>query len=152
MKVDSEGVTFTIKNTGTVTGTETAQLYIGKKSDTIFRPIRELKGFKRNELLPGQQKEVRIPFDDKTFRFYDIRTDSWEIESGSYQIMVGKDAEHMLLEDTLKVKGTVSSGGYNKEELPEYFSGQIQDVSDEKFRLLYGREIPDGSWSGEILS
>ena len=37
-----------------------------------------------------------------------------------------------------------------KEELPEYFSGKIKDISDEKFRILYGREIPDGSWSGEI--
>ena len=143
-------MTFTIENTGNVTGAEIAQLYIGKKSDTVFRPARELKGFARVELSPGQQKEVRIPFDDKTFRFYDTRTDSWEIESGVYQIMVGKDAEHMVLEDALEVKGTVDNGGYNKEELPEYFSGQIREVSDEKFRLLYGREIPDGSWSGEI--
>ena len=150
LKVDSEGVTFTIENTGNVTGAEIAQLYIGKKSDTVFRPVRELKGFARVELSPGQQKEVRIPFDDKTFRFYDTRTDSWEIESGVYRIMVGKDAEHMALEDALEVKGTVNNGGYNKEELPEYFSGQIREISDEKFRILYGREIPDGSWSGEI--
>ena len=150
LKVDSEGVTFTIENTGNVTGAEIAQLYIGKKSDTVFRPARELKGFARVELSPGQQKEVRIPFDDKTFRFYDTRTDSWEIESGIYQVMVGTDAEHMVLKDTLEVKGTVNNGGYNKEELPEYFSGQIREISDEKFRILYGREIPDGSWSGEI--
>ena len=150
LKVDSEGVTFTIENTGNVTGAEIAQLYIGKKSDTVFRPARELKGFARVELSPGQQKEVRIPFDDKTFRFYDTRTDSWEIESGIYQVMVGTDAEHMVLKDTLEVKGTVDNGDYHREELPEYFSGQIREVSDEKFRLLYGREIPDGSWSGEI--
>ena len=150
LKVDSEGVTFTIENTGNVTGVEIAQLYIGKKSDTVFRPVRELKGFARVELSPGQQKEVRIPFDDKTFRFYDTRTDTWEIESGVYQIMVGKDAEHMVLADMLEVKGTVANGGYNKEELPEYFSGQIREISDEKFRILYGREVPDGSWSGEI--
>lgn len=150
LKVDPEGVTFTIENTGNVTGAEIAQLYIGKKSDTVFRPVRELKGFARTELSPGQQKEVRIPFDDKTFRFYDTRTDTWEIESGVYQIMVGKDAEHMVLEDSLEVTGTVDNGGYSKEELPEYFSGQIREISDEKFRILYGREIPDGSWSGEI--
>ncbi len=150
LKVDAEGVTFTIENTGNVTGAEIAQLYIGKKSDTIFRPVRELKGFTRVELSPGQQKEVRIPFDDKTFRFYDTRTDSWETESGAYQIMVGKDAEHMLLEDTLEVKGTVENGGYKKEELPEYFSGKIKDISDEEFKCLYRKEVPDGSWSGEI--
>ena len=150
LKIDTEGVTFTIKNTGNVSGTEIAQLYVGKSSETVFRPVRELKGFVRVELQPGEEKEVRIGFDDKTFRFYDTRTDSWEIESGTYQIMIGENAQQMVLEGTLDVKGTVENGGYKKEELPEYFNGKIKDISDEKFRILYGREIPDGSWSGEI--
>ena len=92
LKVSSEGVKFIVKNTGNVAGTEITQLYVGKQSDTIFRPVRELKGFKRVELEPGEEKE----------------------------------------------------------EIPEYFSGQIKDISDEKFTRLYGREILDGSWSGEI--
>ena len=150
LKVSSEGVKFTVKNTGNVAGTEITQLYVGKQSDTIFRPVRELKGFKRVELEPGEEKEVCILFDDKSFRFYDTRTDSWEIESGTYQIMIGENAEHMLLEGTLDVVGTVENGGYKKEEMPEYFSGQIKDISDEEFTRLYGREVPDGSWSGEI--
>lgn len=150
LKIDAEGVTFTIKNTGNVAGTEIAQLYVGKSSETVFRPVRELKGFVRVELQPGEEKEVRIGFDDKTFRFYDTRTDSWEIESGTYQIMIGENAQQMVLEGALDVKGTVENGGYKKEELPEYFSGKIKDISDEKFRILYGKEIPDGSWSGEI--
>ena len=150
LKIYTEGVTFTIKNTGNVSGTEIAQLYVGKSSETVFRPVRELKGFVRVELQPGEEKEVRIGFDDKTFRFYDTRTDSWEIESGTYQIMIGENAQQMVLEGALDVKGTVENGGYKKEELPEYFSGKIKDISDEKFRILYGREIPDGSWSGEI--
>ena len=150
LKVSSEGVKFIVKNTGNVAGTEITQLYVGKQSDTIFRPVRELKGFKRVELEPGEEKEAQILFDDNSFRFYDTRTDSWEIESGTYQIMIGENAEHMLLEDTLDVVGTVENGGYKKEEMPEYFSGQIKDISDEEFTRLYGREIPDGSWSGEI--
>ena len=150
LKIDTEGVTFTIKNTGNVAGTKIAQLYVVKSSETVFRPVRELKGFVRVELQPGEEKEVRIGFDDKTFRFYDTRTDSWEIESGTYQIMIGENAQQMVLEGALDVKGTVENGGYKKEELPEYFSGKIKDISDEKFRILYGREIPDGSWSGEI--
>ena len=150
LKVSSEGVKFTVKNTGNVAGTEITQLYVGKQSDTIFRPVRELKGFKRVELEPGEEKEVCILFDDKSFRFYDTRTDSWETETGTYQIMIGENAEHMLLEGTLEVEGTVENGAYKKEEMPEYFSGQIKEISDEEFTRLYGREIPDGSWSGEI--
>ena len=148
--VDKDGVTFTIKNTGDVEGTEIAQLYVGKKSETIFRPVRELKGFARVTLAPGEEKSVHIAFDDKTFRFYDTRTDTWEVESGNYQIMVGTDADTMVLVGSLDVAGTVAEGGYSKEILPEYFSGKIENVDDIEYRELYGREIPDGSWSGEI--
>lgn len=150
LKVDDSGVTFQIRNTGKTAGTEIAQLYVGRKSDTVFRPVRELKGFARVTLEPGESKTVHIGFDDKTFRFYDTRTNTWEIETGDYEIMVGSDAQTMLLEDKLYVAGTVSEGGYEKEKMPEYFNGKIRAVDNDTFRLLYGREIPDGSWSGEI--
>lgn len=150
LKLSEQGVTFHIENTGNMTGAEVAQLYVGKKSDTVFRPIRELKGFKRIVLAPGEKKEVTIPFDDKTFRFFDTRTNTWEIESGEYQIMIGTDAETMQLQAPLFVKGTVEDGPYHREEMPEYFSGKVMEVGDEAFERLYGRPIPDGSWSGEI--
>ncbi len=150
LKVDEKGVTFTIQNTGAVAGTEVAQLYVGKQSDTVFRPIRELKGFARVTLEPGEKKDVQIAFDDKTFRFFDTRTNTWEVEAGVYQIMIGKDAENMVLQGEVSMEGTVAQGGYSKAELPEYFSGKIENVGDDVYRKLYGREIPDGSWSGEI--
>lgn len=150
LKVEEDGVSFTIRNDGDVRGTEIPQLYVGRSSDTVFRPVRELKGFCRVTLEPGEEKEVSIAFDDKTFRFYDTRTDSWEIESGEYQIMIGCNAEEMLLEGSLTVEGTVKAGKYNKEEMPEYFTGHIEQVGDDEFQKLYEREIPDGSWSGEI--
>lgn len=150
LKVNDSEVSFQIKNTGKTTGTEIAQLYVGRKSDTVFRPVRELKGFARVTLKPGEVKTVHIKFDDKAFRFYDTRTNTWEIETGDYEIMVGSDAQTMLLEDKLYVAGTVSEGGYEKEKMPEYFNGKIRAIDSETFRLLYGREIPDGSWSGEI--
>ena len=150
LKISEEGVTFSIENTGNVAGAEVAQLYVGKKSDTVFRPVRELKGFQRVVLEPGEKKEVTIPFEDKTFRFYDTRTDTWEIESGEYRIMIGTDAETMQLEASMQVAGTVADGPYKKEEMPEYFSGKVKAVGDEAFEKLYGRPVPDGSWSGEI--
>ena len=50
--------------------------------------------------------------------------------------MIGENAQQMVLEGALDVKGTVENGGYKKEELPEYFSGKIKDISDEKLRIL----------------
>lgn len=150
LKVNEQGVTFGIENTGDVAGAEVAQLYIGKKSDTVFRPVRELKGFKRVVLAPGEETEITIPFDDKTFRFFDTRTNTWEIESGEYQIMIGTDAETMQLQAPMQVNGTVAEGPYRRDKMPEYFSGKVKVVGDEAFEQLYGRPIPDGSWSGEI--
>lgn len=150
LQVTDEGVTFTLKNTGDVTGAEVAQLYVGRESDTVFRPVRELKGFAKVELAPGEEKTVQIPFDDKTFRFFDTRTDSWEIESGVYHIMVAANAEDIRLTADHTVVGTVNNGKYSRETLPEYFSGEIQNISDEKYQLLYEKEIPDGHWTKEI--
>lgn len=148
--IDKDKVTFTLKNTGSCDGTEIAQLYVGKQSETIFRPVRELKGFIRIFLKAGEEKEVSIAFDDKTFRFFDTRTNTWEIETGNYRIMIGTNAENMVLDGVLEVAGTVMGGSYSKAALPEYFSGKIEKIGDSEYRLLYGREIPDGSWSGEI--
>ncbi len=150
LKITEKGVRFRIANVGEREGAEVAQLYVGRQSETVFRPLRELKGFVRVMLQPGESKTVEIPFDDKSFRFYDVRTNTWEIESGAYTISVGKDANTMALSGTLMVTGTVDAGGYNKEALPDYFSGKITNVGDAEFTVLYGREIPDGSWHGEI--
>ncbi len=150
LKASEKEVSFKIKNTGAVAGTEVAQLYIGKESETLFRPVKELKGFARVELEAGEEKEVVIALDDKAFRFFDTRTNTWEIESGSYRIMVGRNAETTELSMELSIAGTVAEGPYSKEMLPSYFSGEITAVGGEEFKGLYGSEIPDGSWTGEI--
>ena len=150
LTVNEKEVCFTMKNTGDMDGTEIPQLYIGRSSDTIFRPRKELKGFRRVFLKSGEEKKIIIPLDDKAFRFYDVRTNTWETESGTYHIMVGKNAENVELEADVTVVGTVSEGGYRKELLPNYFSGTITKIGDEEFKNLYGRTLPEGGWSGEI--
>ena len=148
--VDEAGVTVTVKNTGAMDGAETVQLYVGKKSDTVFRPAKELKGFKKVFLKTGESKQVRMLFDDKTFRFFDTRTDTWEIESGVYWIGVGSNARDICLESSMTVSGTVDAGKYAMSVLPSYFSGKIENVADKEYQALYEKQIPDGSWSGEI--
>lgn len=150
LRADKDKVTFTIKNTGERDGAEIAQLYVGKESDTVFRPIKELKGFAKVFLKAGEEKEVTIALDDKAFRFFDTRTNTWEIETGTYHIYVGANVEDTPLTADIAVEGTVTEGGYTKADLPDYFTGQIVNVSDAEYIKLYGRELPDGSWSGEI--
>lgn len=150
IKVNQNEVSFKIKNTGDRIGVEVPQLYVSKSSDTVFRPVRELKGFARIELEVGEEKEVIIPFDDKTFRFFDTRTNTWEIESGIYLIQIGRNANEIELEGEVSVSGTIKEGCYRKEIVPSYFTGNITQVNEKEFAALYGKELPDGSWGGEI--
>ena len=150
IKANEHEVRFTIKNTGERAGAEVAQLYVSLESDTVFRPMRELKGFARIELEAGEEKEVVIPFDDKTFRFFDTRTNTWEVESGTYRIQIGRNANQIELKTDVTIAGTVKEGPYNEASLPSYFAGNVAKVDSDEFTLLYGTELPDGSWGGEI--
>lgn len=150
ISVTKEEVRFVIKNTGDRDGVEVAQLYVSKTSDTVFRPVRELKGFARVELKAGEEKEVVIPLDDKAFRFFDIRTNTWEIEAGTYCLMIGRNVCEIELEADIKIEGTVKEGFYSKENLKDYFTGSITNVPDEEYETLYGKQLPDGHWGGEI--
>ena len=147
---NEQEVRFTIKNTGDRAGAEIAQLYVSLESDTVFRPMRELKGFARVELAAGEEKEVVIPFDDKTFRFFDTRTNTWEVESGTYRIQIGRNANQIELKTDVTIEGTVKEGPYSEASLPSYFAGNIAKVSDDEFKHLYGADLPDGGWGGEI--
>lgn len=150
LRANEKEVRFKIKNTGTMDGAEVGQVYIGCDSNTVFRPVKELKGFTRVELKVGEEKEVVIPLDDKAFRFYDVRTNTWEVETGTYHIMVGRNAENVELDAELKITGTVEKGVYDKNLLPDYFAGTIEKIEDAEFEHLYGRKIPSGGWCGEI--
>ncbi len=150
ISVNEKEVRFKVKNTGKRAGAEVPQMYVSLGSETVFRPIRELKGFARVELTPGEEKEVVIPFDDKTFRFFDTRTNTWEIEAGTYRIQIGRNANEMELKTDITIEGTVKEGPYSESLLPSYFAGNITKVCADEFEILYGRELPDGSWKGEI--
>ena len=150
IKANEHEVRFKIKNTGERDGVEVPQLYVSLFSDTVFRPVRELKGFARVELKVGEEKEVVIPFDDKTFRFFDTRTNTWEEESGTYRILIARNANDIELKTDVTIVGTIREGGYNEELLPSYFAGNIVNVDDNEFERLYGKELPNGSWGGEI--
>ncbi len=143
-------VRVTIKNTGDRAGVEIPQVYIGRDSDTVYRPKRELKGFARVELAAGEEREIIIPLDDKAFRFYDTRTNTWEIETGLYHISIGRNANDMEYTTDVHVTGTITDGDYSKATTPNYFAGTITDISDSEYTAIYGRELPDGNWGGEI--
>lgn len=143
--VDNSGVKFEITNTGNVDGKEIAQLYVGLKGSAIIRPLKELKGFVKVFLKAGETKKVSIPFDDKTFRYFNTVTNKWEIENGVYDLYVAASIDDVRLVGSISQIGTTNTVPYNKEDLPHYFEGKLRDIPDEEFRTLLGHDIPDGA-------
>lgn len=150
LKVDNQGVTCTLTNTGIYDGAEVVQLYVGMKDGKVFRPVKELKGFAKVFLKTGESREVRIVFDDKTFRYWNVKTNQWEVEGGSYQIMIGASVADIRLQGSIEVEGTTDEYPYEKEQMPSYYSGLVQQVENQEFETLLGHSIPYGKWSGDL--
>lgn len=148
--VDHSFVTFTIKNTGDMDGAEVAQVYVSAKEPHVYRPEKELKGFTKVFLKAGESKEVTVPLDEKAFRYFNTKTDRFEIDGGEYDILVGASSRDIRLSATVSVEGTDAELPYTLDDLPSYASGDIKAVSDEEFTKLLGHEIPDGRWTGEL--
>lgn len=150
LEVTSEGVSFNLENTGDRDGAEVAQLYVGCWDGKVFRPEKELKGFKRVFLKAGEKQRLTITFDDKTFRYWNVRTNKWEIEQGTYQILVGACVLDIRLSGSITLAGSTEELPYADGSLPSYRTGFIQDVKEEEYELLLGHSLPCGRWDGEL--
>ena len=142
--VDGNNVSFTLTNTGIRDGAEVAQVYVSCKDGEIYRPKKELKGFTKVYLKAGESKRVTVALDDKAFRYYNVKTNAWDVEDADYEIFVASSVSDIRLSETIHVSG-------NKAEVVYptcYASGKIENVSDNDFESLLGRPIPDGNWSG----
>ena len=143
LKADETGVTLTVTNTGSCAGAEVVQLYVAKPDAKVFRPVKELKGFAKVQLEAGESKTVTIPLDDKAFRYWNVKTDRWEVESGSYQLLVGASSADIRLTAAVTVAGTGAPDPYAGKNLEHYRTAQVQNVPDAEFEALLGRPIPE---------
>ena len=144
MAADEQGVSLTVTNTGSVAGTEIVQLYVAKKNRELFRPAKELKGFARVTLAPGEKQRITITLDDKAFRFWNVKTNRWEIEGGEYELLVGASVEDIRLCEKISVHGTATVHPYEDRNLDCYYKGDVLHVSDADFEKLLGHPIPNG--------
>ena len=144
MAADEQGVSLTVTNTGSVAGTEIVQLYTAKKNSELFRPAKELKGFARVTLAPGEKQRITITLDDKAFRFWNVKANRWEIEGGEYELLVGASVEDIRLCEKISVHGTATVHPYEDRNLDCYYKGNVLHVSDADFEKLLGHPIPNG--------
>ena len=144
MAADEQRVSLTVTNTGSVAGTEIVQLYVAKKNSELFRPAKELKGFARVTLAPGEKQRITIMLDDKAFRFWNVKANRWEIEGGEYELLVGASVEDIRLCEKISVHGTATVHPYEDVDLDCYYKGDVLSVSDADFEKLLGHPIPNG--------
>jgi beta-glucosidase len=143
LKADADKVTFTITNTGSRAGAEIAQLYVAKADAAVFRPEKELKGFAKVFLQAGECKTVTIPLDDKAFRYWNVKTDRWETEGGSYQLLVGASVQDIRLRAEVSVQGTGAPDPYAGKAVQCYRTADIKNVPDAAFEALLCHAIPE---------
>ena len=142
LKVTADSVTLTVTNTGARDGAEIVQVYIAKPGAEIFRPAQELKAFARVPLAAGESRTVTLPLDDKAFRYWNTRTDCWEVEGGRYEVRVGASSADIRLTADVDIRGTNAPDPYAGKALPHYKSGSVQNVPDAEWEALLGHPIP----------
>lgn len=146
LAVNEKTVEFELTNTGTVAGAEATQLYISLPGAKVFRPKLELKGFSKVFLQPGETKRVRIALDDKAFRYFNVKSNRWEIEGGTYQVCVAASAEDIRLTGELRVQGTNAPNPYEGKGLSCYEQCNLKQIPDVQFEGLLGYPIPQHLW------
>ena len=101
---DKIELSFTLKNTGPSAGAETVQLYVNDAEASVIRPIRELKGFKKVLLKPGQQEKIRLTLEVQELAFYDNDRMQWKVEPGRFNLLIGSSSRDIRLSTSFDVK------------------------------------------------
>jgi beta-glucosidase len=96
-------VSFEIRDTGDRAGAEIAQLYVTPKQPTVERPLKELKGFAKVFLLPGESKRTTLSLDRRSFAYFDSRTGQWRTDPGRYEISIGASSRDLRIKQVLEI-------------------------------------------------
>ena len=133
-------ISFNIKNTGKHAGKEIAQIYINKPNSKIFRAEKELKAFEKVHLSPSEEKTITITLNNEAFEYYDTNLKKWNIEDGTYTILVGKSSSEIVLSTPINIKGDKNIIKTNISS--KYYTGDVKEITDNEFEQLLGYKTP----------
>ncbi|HPU00924.1 MAG: glycosyl hydrolase [Firmicutes bacterium] len=144
--IDEKGtltVSFDITNSGDRDGAETAQLYVRDCAATHFVPEKELRAFKKVFLKSGETKRVTLELGREAFAFYNVRTGSWCVETGDFEILVGASSRDIRLRATVRVNAPAVDIEDYREKAPVYYKlAGVEEIPQEQFEALLGRKLP----------
>lgn len=142
--------TVTVTNTGNYTAKEIVQIYVKSPDNAdVFMPEKILASFKKVELKPSESMTIELEIDARAFQYFNVNEKRFVTLGGDYKILSAKSSRDICAELPLTVKGEDIVSPYNKDTLPSYFSGRINNVSDEEFKALYGAELPPKDFSNK---
>lgn len=137
LQVSDHTVTATVTNSGSVTGAEVVQLYIAPPQNGLARPQKELKGFARVELQPGESKRVTFELNDRAFAVW---ADGWKVPAGAYGILVGASSRDIRLQADLAMEGeAVAAPAWQSGSWYETLNGA---PTREEWEQLMGHAVP----------
>lgn len=146
LRLDNDKVYFTVENTGTRAGAEVSQLYVSARTNGMFRPSKELKGFARCNLLPGEKKELCIELCDRSFAVWSIAKNDWVIEPGEYDILIGASSSDIRLRTSIEKQGEPVINPYADEIFKPYYEASVFRIGKDCFSALLGRKLPNATW------
>jgi len=103
---DTLTVTVDVENVGNMAGKEIVQLYVGDDDSSVIRPAKELKGFEKVELAPGEKKTVSFTLEKRAFAYYNVEMSDWHVETGDFTIYIGKSSRDIPLTAKVRVEST----------------------------------------------
>lgn len=140
---DTVTVSFKIKNTGSADGAEIAQVYVADKESTIYRPVKELRAFKKVFLKAGEEKEVAFELSKRAFAFWNVNINDWMVETGEFDILIGASSRDIRLSETITVESTdIAEIPDYRETAPAYYSADISNMNGKQFEAIYGKSMP----------
>jgi beta-glucosidase len=105
---------FDVTNTGTRAGADVAQVYVSEPHAKVPRPAKELKGFARINLKPGETKTTTVTLDGRAFSYYDVGAKSWRADPGEFQILVGRSSQDIQLHSSVTLSADAAASANKK--------------------------------------
>jgi len=147
---DTVTVHLMVKNTGKVRGKETVQVYVRDVESTPFRPEKELKGFVKVELDPGEETEVSIKLGRRAFAFYDAAQRDWVVEAGDFEILAGASSRDIRLEGSIHIDSAQKVSAADLEKLAAYYNlAKGGSITQSDFEALLGQPVPPNKLPGK---
>lgn len=138
-----------VTNMGSMPGAEIVQLYVAPAAgDAVYRPAKELKGFEKVRLNPGESKRIWFKLGGRDFAYYNTEAGKWTVESGSYIIGIGNSSRNIRLQSAVYILNTdgVKAGSMRAKLACYYDVKPGINASDAEFEALLGHSVPDGSF------